>query len=269
MGPLLAGLLIAIMPLYDVLWFDALSFGVSALSLALIRQAFNTETAEERTTSIRQDVVEGLRYVIGHPVLRNISLMMALVNFVGSTTGTQLVLFAQQRLQASDAQVGYLYSAGSVGIVLLSLAAGLLRKRWSFSTVALGRRSMASGIVQVLFAVNTWYLTALVLWALESGLGVLFDLNTGSLRQAIVPNHMLGRVMSIAGVLAWSAIPVGTFLGGVAIERTGDVALVYLVIGVIVFLIPLCFRFTPLGRAERYLPQPEVEGEPVAQPAAV
>jgi len=255
-GPLLAGVLVAFMPLYDILVFDALSFVVSALSLALVRRGFNTETPSERTTSIRQDVMEGLRYVIGHPVLRNISLMMALVNFVGSTVNTQLVLFAQQRLQASDAQVGYLYSAGSVGIVLLSLAAGLLRKRWSFSTVALGAL-MASGIVQMIFSLITGYWVALVLWALYSGLGILFNINTGSLRQAIVPNHMLGRVMSIAGVLAWSAIPIGTFLGGLAIDKTGNVALVYLVIGVLVFLIPLCFWFTPLGHADRYLPQKE------------
>ncbi|MFN8494920.1 MAG: MFS transporter [Caldilineaceae bacterium] len=264
-GPLLAGVLVAVMPLYDILFFDACSFVVSALSLALIRRGFNTETTEERTTSIRQDVVEGLRYVISHPVLRNISLMMALVNFFGSTANAQLVLFAQQRLHATDAEVGYLYSAGSVGIVLLSLAAGLLRKRWSFSTVALGAL-MISGIVQIVFALTTGYWLALVLWSLYSGLGILFNINTGSLRQAIVPNHMLGRVMSIAGVLAWSAIPIGTFLGGLAIEKTGDVALVYLVIGIIVFLIPLCFWFTPLGHADRYLPKPEMKEEQGAQP---
>jgi len=256
LGPLLAGVLVALMPLYDVLLFDALSFIVSAVSLALIRTNFNVDSLRERTASIRQDVVEGLRYVLGHPVLRNISLMMALVNFVGSTTQTQLVLFAQRQLQASDAQVGYLYSAGSVGIVLLSLAAGMLRKRWSFSTVALGAL-MLSGLFQVTFALTTQYWVAVVLWAVCSGLSILFNINTGSLRQAIVPNHMLGRVISIAGVLAWSAIPLGTFVGGLAIERTGNVALVYLVIGVLVFLIPLGFAFTPLGRADRYLPQEE------------
>jgi len=256
------------MPLYDILFFDACSFVVSALSLALIRRGFNVEATEERTTSIRQDIVEGLRYVISHPVLRNISLMMALVNFFGSTVNAQLVLFAQQRLHATDAEVGYLYSAGSVGIVLLSLAAGLLRKRWSFSTVALGAL-MLSGVIQIIFALTTGYWLALVLWSLYSGLGILFNINTGSLRQAIVPNHMLGRVMSIAGVLAWSAIPIGTFLGGFAIEKTGDVALVYLVIGIIVFLIPLCFWFTPLGRADRYLPQQEeATSEGMVQEAA-
>ncbi len=255
-GPLLAGVLIAVMPLYDIIFFDALSFVVSALSLLLIRRSFNVATPEKRPTNIRQDVMEGLRYVIGHPVLRNISLMMALVNFVGSTTNTQLVLFAQQRLHASDSQVGYLYSAGSLGIVLLALLAGVLRKRWSFSKVALGAL-MLSGLLHIAFALNTAYWVALVIWALYSGLGILFNINTGSLRQAIVPNHMLGRVMSIAGVLAWSAIPVGTFIGGLAIEKTGNVTLVYTVIGVLVFLIPLCFWFTPLGHAERYLPAPD------------
>ena len=74
-------------------------------------------------------------------------------------------------------------------------------------------------------------------------------------RQAIVPDRMLGRVQSIAAVLAWSAIPVGAFFGGLAIERTGDVALVYGVIGALVILTALSFSFTALGRAEQYLPE--------------
>jgi NO-binding membrane sensor protein with MHYT domain len=75
-----------------------------------------------------------------------------------------------------------------------------------------------------------------------------------SLRQAIVPKEMLGRVMTIAGVLAWSAIPLGAMAGGFAIEATHNVALVYLVIGAVTLAIPIVFSFTPLGRAEDYLP---------------
>lgn len=254
-GPLLAGMLVAFMPIYDLLLIDSLSFVVSAVSLSLIRRQFNSDEPKKET-KIRQDIVDGLRYVIGHPVLRNISLMMAMVNFVASTTQTQLVLFAQERLGASETQVGYLYSAGSIGIVLISLSAGLLRKRWPFSRVALGAL-MAEGLLVVVLALTTSYWFGLVLWALISGLGILFNINTGSLRQAIVPNHMLGRVISIAGVLAWSAIPLGTFIGGVAIERTGNVALIYLIIGILMAVIPFCFAFTPLGRAERYLPKTE------------
>jgi MFS family permease len=252
-GPLLAGVLVTLMPLPVLMLIDAFSFLVSAFSLALIRISFNT--GEKRApTSIRADVVEGLRYVLGHPVLRNISMMMALVNFVGTTTYTQLILFAKVRLEASDAQASLLYSAGSLGVVILALAAGPLRKRWSFSTVALGALMM-EGALTVVFALMHWYWPAIVLWTLIGGVGILFNINTSSLRQAIVPNHLLGRVISIASVLAWSAIPAGSLLGGFAISWTKNVALVYGVIGVLTFLIPFTFSFTALGHAERYIPQ--------------
>jgi MFS family permease len=251
-GPLLAGVLVALMPLADLLLLDTATFLVSAVSLVLVRSSFNT-SVERATSSIRQDIAAGLRYVLRHPVLRNISAMMALVNFVGSTIGTQLVLFATARLGASDSQIGLLFSAGSAGVVLLGLTAGMLRRRWSFSTVALGAL-MLEGLLIVVLSQTRSYWLALPIWTLISGLGILFNINTGSLRQAIVPNQMLGRVISIAGVLAWSAIPLGTLLGGLLIERTGDIALIYGAIGALVFLIPLGFWFTALGRADQYLP---------------
>lgn len=252
-GPLLAGVLVVLVPLSVLMLIDGFSFLVSAFSLALIRISFNT--GEKRApTSIRADVVEGLRYVLSHPVLRNISIMMALVNFVGATTYAQLILFAKVRLGASDVQASLLYSAGSLGVVLLSLAAGPLRKHWSFSTVALGAL-MLEGALTVVFSLMHWYWPAIVLWTLIGGLGILFNINTSSLRQAIVPNHLLGRVISIASVLAWSAIPLGSLLGGFAISWTKNVALVYGVIGVLTFLIPLTFSFTALGHAKRYIPQ--------------
>jgi len=256
LGPLLAGALVAQVSLPALMLIDAFSFLLSSFSLLLIKKRFNT--GEKRApTSIRSDVVEGLRYVLSHPVLRNISIMMAMVNFVGTTAYAQLIYFAKLRLQASDFQASLLYSAGSLGVVILALAAGPLRKRLSFSTVALGAL-MLEGILTVVFSLMHLYWAAVVLWTLIGGLGILFNINTGSLRQAIVPNHMLGRVITIAGVLAWSAIPLGSLLGGFAISSTQNVALVYGVIGVLIFLIPLAFSFTALGHADRYVPKEKV-----------
>jgi MFS family permease len=252
-GPLLAGVLVTLVPLAALMLADALSFLVSSFSLALIRISFNTGEKRERT-SIRSDVFEGLRYVLRHPVLRNISLMMALVNFVGVTTNAQLIFFAKTRLQATDFQASLLYSAGSLGVVILALVAGPLRKHWSFSTVALGALMM-EGILTVIFSLMRMYWAAVVLWTLIGGLGILFNINTSSLRQTIVPNHLLGRVVSIASVLAWSAIPLGSLLGGYAISRTQNVALVYGVIGALIFLIAFAFSFTALGHADRYIPK--------------
>ncbi len=259
LGPLLAGLLVALTPLSTLLLVDASSFVISACSLALITMSFNPPKEKEQhaSKSIGSDVMEGLRYVLGHPVLRNISMMMALVNFVETTVYTQLVLFAKVQFRANDTRVGLLYSAGSIGIVVLSLTAGLLRKRWTFSRVALGAL-MTDGVLIIILAFTHWYWIGIILWACFSGLGILFNINTSSLRQAIVPNHMLGRVMSIAGVLAWSAIPLGSLLGGLIISWTQNIALIYGVIGVLTFLIPLLFSFTVLGHAEKYLPEKKI-----------
>lgn len=259
-GPLLAGALLLKVSPAMLMVVDALSFLVSACTLSLIKTGFNLPDKREKK-SIRHDVAEGLRYVLRHPVLRNISLMMALLNFIGATTLAQLVLFAERRLGATNSEVGFLYSAGSVGVVVLSLLAGPLRKRWPFSKVALGAL-MTEGLLTVLLSLTRWYWVAVPLWAVISGVGILFNINTGSLRQAIVPNELLGRVITIAGVLAWSAIPVGAFLGGLAIEWTGNVALVYGAIGVFTIIIPVCFAFTALGHAERYLPRAEQKEEP-------
>jgi predicted MFS family arabinose efflux permease len=250
-GPLLAGLLVAVVDLETVFLVDSASFVGSAASLGLVRTSFNPEEPPERKHILR-DVTEGLRYVLHHPVLRNISLMMALINFVSATTFTQLVLFASIELDASDTQIAVLFAAGAAGVVCLGLAAGPLRRRLSFSVAALGAM-MVEGVLGIVFGLNNSYAVALVLWAAMSGLGLFFNINTTSLRQQIVPSQMLGRVVSIAGVLAWSAIPLGALLGGWAIEATDDVALVYAVIGALTFVIALAFRFTALGRADEYL----------------
>ena len=188
--------------------------------------------------------------------------MMSLVNLASVTVFAQLVLLAKVRWAATDPQIGILFAAGGIGVVLCSLAAGPLRKRWSFGNVALGSL-MLSGLLTAGVALAPSYWVALPLWGLAAGLGTLFNINTGSLRQAIVPGHMLGRIVTIAMVLAWSANPIGAMAGGVAIDRTNDVQLVYVVIGVVVFLIPLYFRlFSPLGHAERYLETTSVQPLP-------
>jgi MFS family permease len=268
-GPLLAGALILWLPLTWVLAFDSASFVFSALLLATIHRSFNVVSEEPKEpTTILHDVREGLRYVLSHPVLRNISLMMALINFVGATTWSQLVLFADERLDTTTGwKIGALYAAGSGGVVVTGLLAGRLRRRFSFTALAM-TSLMLMGLATIVFAGMRWYWVALPIWAAQSGLGILFNINTGSLRQAIVPNQLLSRVLSIAGVLAWSAIPAGALVGGWVVSATDNVALVYGVIGLITIGIAAFFRFfTALGDAQRYVDERKAEDERVAAEA--
>jgi MFS family permease len=256
-GPLLGGLLILVVPLPMLLLIDAASFLISAGSLVLISTSFNTAPdARKATTSLRQDIVEGLRYVLKHPILSWITLLLLLVNFILPTSNAQLVLFAKQWYAASDTQIGLLYAGGSLGTVVFSLAAGRFRKRWSLGTIAL-EALMMEGVFTAMAAVTHQYWALLVLWALRGGADVLFTINLYSLAQITLPNQLLGRVLTITRVLTWSTASLGALLGGFAIERTNHVALVYAVIGLLILGITLTFFLTPLGHSARYLAEDE------------
>jgi hypothetical protein len=87
------------------------------------------------------------------------------------------------------------------------------------------------------------------LWTASSGFDRLLNINTVALRQAIVPPQLYGRVVSVAQVLAWSAIPLGSLAGAAAINLSGSVTSVYAVIG---GLTAAC-AFSPVAHGDRYL----------------
>jgi Major Facilitator Superfamily len=267
LGPVLAGALVATMAPADLLFVDAASFAVSALTLLSVRGSFNEvegpgveRRAGALATGLLADVREGLAFVWRHPVLRSISLMMALINFVSSTAYTQLVLFGKTVLDLSDSRVGWLYAAGSAGVVCVGLTAGWFRRRASFPVVALGAL-IVSGLALTGMAYARWYPLVLALWAANNGFGLLLNVNTGALRQAIVPNQLLGRVMSIAGVLAWSAIPLGALAGAAVISATDDVVLVYAGMGLLTAGIAAAFALSPIRHGDRYLAEAKAARE--------
>lgn len=242
-GPLLAGVLVNLVSPAVVILFDAITFAISAWTIAVIRTPFQSAPSDAPRGSVLDDMRAGLRYVFGHPVLRNIAIMMAMVNFLATTANAQLVLFATRRLHASSSEIAWLYAAESLGMAVLALAVAPLRRRLSFTTVALGALAVLGALIAG-FALNASYPVALVLWGLAGGTAIVFNVAASSLRQQIVPDDMLGRVMTTASVLAWSAIPAGALAGGAFVDRTGDVMLAYLVIGAIMFAIPICFAFS-------------------------
>jgi hypothetical protein len=255
-GPILAGALVALVSVSNLLFFDAFSFMVSAATLAAIRGSFDGAprpgAGQDGRSRIFDDIKEGLQFVWSHPLLRSISIMMALINFVSATEYSQLVLFAKKVLGASDSQTALLFAAGAGGVVIVGLCAAPLRRHLSFAVCALGAL-VISGLAVTAMAIIGLYPPALALWAASSGFGLLLNINTGSLRQAIVPSHLYGRVISVAGVLAWSAIPLGALVGAAAIQLTGSVAGVYAVSGVLTAMVATAFAFGPVRHGDRYL----------------
>ena len=116
-GPLLATLLLTRISLQGVLWVDAASFLDSAASLALVRTSFNrTSPRAEARSAFGRDLVEGLRYVLSHPLLRALALIAPLVGqprrlelgrLIGAgTLLIRLILHGSQGTQGGDLGLG-------------------------------------------------------------------------------------------------------------------------------------------------------------------
>jgi MFS family permease len=241
--------------LLHVWWIYAVTFTAATLSIA-----FDAAAAAVVPTLLDPEdfvagnsrlliVVEGLRYVFSDPMLRNLAVLNALVNFTTATQWTQLVLFAKEELDATDAQISVLWAAGSAGVIAFALAASRLRRRLGFSRAVLGPLAI-EGVAMVVFAWTPWFWPAVGLWALRIGLGQFGSTTAVSLRQAASPRHMLSRVATVGRVLAWSAIPVGALVGGWAIKATGSVQAVYTGTGVVCILLAIVFGFSAIRQTD-------------------
>jgi MFS family permease len=247
-GPLVAGLVLLVVRAPMLLVADALSYVVSAASLLSIRTSLRSAERTEDRPALRRDIAEGLRYVLRNPVLRNLALMAALVNLFLVTTLAQIVLLAKERLSASGTGVALLFAAGSAGVVVLSLAAPWLRARVSFGRLAIGSMG-ANGLFTIVLAGTRELWVGAIAYGGVLGTLALFGISTASVRQSITPARMLGRVISIAMVLAWSVEPIGAVLGGVAIQHGLGVEAAYAIVGGALLVIAGAFAASPVGRS--------------------
>ncbi len=254
LGSPLAGIVFGIMPVPNALLFDAASYIISFIALLSIRTSFNTPygSVESEQTQVqpqkqtlRQDIIEGLRYIWQQPVIRLIVLFLVSINFINGVVFAELIFFAKTQLHASNFQYGLLVAAGSIGIIFSSLAAKWIRQRLAFGPIAIYALGLAS-IAFTLFALTSTPWLALPLWLVRAGLFALVDVNIISLRQTIVPNRLLGRVVTTSRVLYNLVSLVGTLLGGYLVAVT-NATLVFVIVGIGTLLLCIGFLFTPLG----------------------
>ena len=269
-GPLLAGVLLVASSLQVVLWVDAATFLVSALSLALIRTSFNAVDREARPEkrSLRRDIVEGLRYVLAQPVIRTMAIFSLLANLSVAVFYPQIVFFAKEVLIASDAQVSQFFTAAGVGGVVFMLSAGFLRRRLPYGVILLGSIALQGVFVLAMIAVRVLWVD-LVCFGLMFGMVGLFDVAFDTILQALTPNRLLGRVVAFTSVVAIFSVPLSTIAGGAVIDQVKNVLLVFGILGGFLIVLALLFVRSPMGRVERYLPAEQpVESTPSIEAAS-
>jgi len=230
---------------------DAISFAAAALLVWSIRDAVpRPEPATER--HLGRELVEGMRYLWHHKLLRSLCLLLVVVNAVGTGMVAILVLFVLEVLALPEAAFGWLVATYAVGGIAGAVLAPRLSKALSTFTSVLMAMLMSS--LAVISIGLTGMLVPVVLAVIFLGFGsAWWNVVTITLRQRIVPKALLGRVTSVYRMVAFCAAPLGAIGAGLLAHRT-DLKTPYLLMGLLQLAATLAFA--PVIRTQLRAQQP-------------
>jgi len=214
LGGLLAGTAIAL-----AFAGSAACYAVAALALFALRGRYRpmrlaADGTHAPPVRLRTDIVEGLRYLRGHRVLRTFAFMTGVGNLSNSAALAVLPLYAVAPgpMGLSASGFGLLLAAPALGMVAGSVLVPRLERR-------LGRsRLLATSVVSFAIMSAAPLLTRPALVGAVQVVAAIpflaWNVIVVSLRQRIVPEELLGRVNASYRLLAWGAMPIGSALGG-------------------------------------------------------
>jgi MFS family permease len=165
-------------------------------------------------SSMREDMGEGLRWLAHHRLLRELMATSFFGAAIHSMTQGIIVLYALQNLGLDVRGFGLAIAVAGVGAVIGAMLSPSVT-RLVGRTNAMGATQTISAIALLLMAFWQHPLGGPLLYAVSAGAISMFNVQIMSLRQALVPEHLFGRVQGAYRTVIWGGIPVGMFAGGV------------------------------------------------------
>ncbi|MBQ1024051.1 MFS transporter [Micromonospora sp. C95] len=223
---------------------NALTFAVAAVLLASLRPA--PEPVATTHTSVVRSIAEGVRWLWRHRLLRTLALSMGVGNVAFCAAFAVFVLYCRQRLGVSDVGYGLLLTAFAVGgLAGTALATRLVR---TFGrTVVLRIGLVIEMVTHLILATTTAVWVVVVVLVVFSAHGMVWGITVASLRQRLVPHHLLGRVGSAYAVLDLGGAAVGSLLGGL-IAGIWDVTTPFWIAGLTMAVVALA-AWRPLAQS--------------------
>lgn len=249
-GPPLGGLLFSVAAALPLL-LDAGTFAVSAGLLALVsvhvgRAAMRPGAASPADTGptaepaaeapvlddgadgaehamrprIRDEVREGLQWLRGNRLLWTLAVLLGLMNGTAMLGQAVFALYALELLGITELQFGFLLTAAALGSVGGSVLASRLVRRVGRG-VALWGTLLAAVAVPLVQGLTSSALVVAATAVVFGFTAVVWNVITVSLRQAVIPDHLLGRVNAVYRFLGWGSMPLGAALGGVVAQVAG------------------------------------------------
>lgn len=223
-GPALAGGLVQVLTAPVAIVVDACSFVVSAVCTCLIRSPELAAGPSERR-SLLADIGEGLRALVADPILRPIIGSSTVGSFGGALQQALLVLYLTRALGLPPTLLGAVFAASGVASVLGALLAEPARDRLGPGPAIVGGVLLwcvGNLLVPLAHGPMLAVLALLLAGRLISGLGIpVYSINQITVRQAMVPYRLLGRVNASRRFLVFGVIPLGSLAGGALGQSLG------------------------------------------------
>jgi MFS family permease len=215
LGPPLGGVLVTI-GLTVPFVFDAATFAAAAAAVALISGDYRA--AARPSQRILPGIATGLRWLWQHTQLRTLALLLGALTFLATAGEAILVLYAQDVLGVDDVGYGLLISVGAAGAVVSGVLTTRIVRHVGRHRVLIAA-ALLYGAAQVALGLTTSAWLFGIVMATGAFSAVAWNVVTVSLRQTLVPDHLLGRVNSAYRFFGWGAMPLGALLGGLIAEN--------------------------------------------------
>lgn len=216
-GPAIAGLIIALINPGAVFALNAISF----IGIVLVmRNKLTSAKVSDSRQAINQVISQGIRHVVGTKLLRNLALRLAIMLGVTSVLTSVLPIVAKQSLQVASNGFGLLSGALGIGSVGAVWVLPRIRPKFGIETITLVAATIWSLSVAVLSATSTMLVAILALFM--CGACTMAMLNTlFSTFMLQLPNALRGRGSSLAMLVVWFGIALGTFVWGAITSSIG------------------------------------------------
>lgn len=254
-GPSLAGQIIAILTAPVAFVLEAVGLALSALFVGGIRK--REEKPERKPgTNLWREIAEGVRFVVGHRLLRPIAASTALANLALSAFIAMEIVFLARVLELSERTIGLVLTVGAAGGVAGFMVVQRVVKRLGYGPAIWLSIALTSPFALLLAlaepGIRLW-IGAAGLFVMSVGV-VVYNVAQVSFRQTVTPDHLLGRMNATMRFLVWGTAPIGAVIGGVLGDAFGSrTALVLSAVAASLAFLPILL--SPL-RSMREAPAP-------------
>jgi len=224
LGPGVAGAAVQALTAPVAIAFDAVSFLVGSLTSAWTR-ANETPPSRARHRPLAE-AIEGQVWLWRQPLVRAITLTIVLNNGGGNVTFAVFILYFVTQVGITPFQLGLIFAIGGVASLLgAQLSRPLVARGWLGPVMAVGAGLVVlgqTGTLVAAFAPRHEVLAILIAFSALTGVSLMvYNINQQSIRQAVTPDRLLGRVQSGVFVLVALAQVAGSLLGGTIGQLAG------------------------------------------------